>query len=114
MESLSVFMGEKYVMSVDSRLSIKTIYEDFKNWVISKLGSPIWNKISKKEIYDALKNCAQYAYVRYREGYCLRGITYKPKDDVVPKTVVLKLVNKWKGPPTMAQNVLPRAFQGIS
>ena len=77
MDSLHPFMREIYIVKPDSRLTVKDIYEDFRAWVICKYGTSAWNNISQRQVYAALKDMPGYAYVRYREGYCLKGISYK-------------------------------------
>ena len=72
-------MKEIYVSNPEARVPAKNIYNDFKEWVIGKHGISIWNKIQQRQIYTALKNLSEYAYIRYKEGYCLKGISYKPK-----------------------------------
>lgn len=77
MDSLSIFIREVYVAKPDSRLTVKEIYEDFRAWFIGKYDIIAWNKISQRQVYAALKNFAEYPYVRFKEGFCLKGITYR-------------------------------------
>lgn len=126
MDSLSVFIHDTYIIKPDSRLPVKDIYEDFRAWVIGKQGAPAWNNISQKQVYTALKQLPFYAYVRYREGYCLKGIAYKLKEEPNPlilniiPTEVPKIEEHEKqlklrvDPPRIAQIVMPRAFQTTS
>lgn len=120
MNLLPMFMRETYVVKPDSRIPVKEIYEDFRAWVIAKSGVIIWNTVSQKQVYTALKENPLYTYVRFREGYCLKGITYKPKNEVedikeeISPTLTLKVIpaeQQWKGPPRITQMVLPKAFQ---
>src|SRR3990170_2845201 len=96
MDSLRAFMRETYISNYkyipaslvyigsrifdpkpDSRLPVKDIYEDFRAWIIGKYGISKWNNITQRQVYSALKELQDYAYVRYREGYSLKGIAYK-------------------------------------
>ena len=77
MDSLSLFMKEVYVAKPDSRLTVKDIYEDFRAWIIGKYDMATWNKISQRQVYTALKGLPEYPYVRFKEGYCLKGIIYR-------------------------------------
>lgn len=78
MDSLEAFMRETYIIKPDNRITVKEIYEDFRAWIIAKFGISIWNNITQRQVYAALKELPNYAYVRYREGFCLKGIAYKP------------------------------------
>jgi hypothetical protein len=77
MDSLSAFMREIYIPKPDNRLTVKEIYEDFRAWIIGKYGVSAWNNITQRQVYAALKSLPDYVYIRYKEGYCLKGITYK-------------------------------------
>jgi len=77
MDSLSAFMKDVYIAKPDSRLTVRDIYDDFKVWIIKKYDITTWNKISQRQVYDALKKFPEYPYVRFKEGYCLKGITYR-------------------------------------
>ncbi|CAH6420737.1 Hypothetical protein HVR_LOCUS1275 [uncultured virus] len=70
-------MREIYISKPDNRLTVKEIYEDFRAWVIGKYGIVTWNKISQRQVYSALKELPEYSYMRFKEGYCLKGISYK-------------------------------------
>lgn len=91
MDSLEAFMRETYTIKPDSRITVKEIYEDFRAWIIAKFGISVWNNITQRQVYAGLKELPNYAYVRYREGYCLKGIAYKSDKiqnqgaDVIPK-----------------------------
>jgi hypothetical protein len=74
MELLRAFIREIYVDKLDSRLSFKEIYDDFRIWTTSRYGAPIWNRMSQKQIYADMKTIPEYGHVRRSEGYCLRGI----------------------------------------
>src|SRR4051812_43929177 len=76
MESLEAFMRETYTIKPDNRITVKEIYEDFRVWIIVKFGISLWNNITQRQVYAALKELPNYAYVRYREGFCLKGIAY--------------------------------------
>jgi hypothetical protein len=78
MDSLEILMYEKYTSKPDNRLTVKQIYEDFREWVIVKFGISVWNNITKRQVYSALKQMSEYKYIRYKDGYCLRGIGYRP------------------------------------
>ena len=94
MESLSMFMKEMYITEADSRLTVKDIYNDFKEWVIKKHDITTWNKISRRQVYDALKNLPDYQYVRFKEGYCLKGLSYRRKYltlKIIPQNIAPKL-----------------------
>jgi len=86
MNSLSTFMQEMYVIKPDSKLTVKAIYQDFRNWIIDKYGISVWNNINQRDIYAALKILPDYAYVRYKEGYCLKGIAYKSVPENIPSS----------------------------
>jgi hypothetical protein len=106
MESLPAFMRETYVIKPDNRIPVKDIYEDFRIWVIAKFGTSIWNNITQRQVYAALKEFPDYGYIRYKEGFCLKGITKIIKDekldimeDIIPvnlpnevKTITLKII----------------------
>ena len=77
MDSLPVFMRETYIVKPDNRITAKDIYDDFRAWVIGKHGTAAWNNITQRQVYAALKGLPDYAYIRFREGYCLKGIGYK-------------------------------------
>lgn len=70
-------MGEMYISKPDGRVSIANIYDDFRDWIIARYGNIIWNNITKRQVYDALKTLPNYKYVRYSDGYYLRGIAYR-------------------------------------
>lgn len=113
MELLSTFMKETYISTPDTRLPVKSIYDDFRAWLIAKLGAAVWNKINSKQVYSALKNFPPYVYARFREGYCLKGITYKSKDEV-KQPLTLRIIPqdiRTKGPPRVTQMIVPKAFQ---
>lgn len=88
MDSLSPFLREIYVTKPDSRLTVKEIYEDFRAWVIGKYGMSTWNKISQRQVYSSLKTLPEYPYIRYKEGYCLKGISYR---SVPPNKIPLNI-----------------------
>lgn len=90
MESLSTFMREVYVTKPDSRLTVKEIYEDFRAWIIRKYDTKTWNKISQRQVYTALKYLSEYSYVRYKEGYCLKGIAYREEKAQTMETNVVQ------------------------
>ena len=106
MESLPAFMRETYIVKLDNRIPVKDIYEDFRVWVIAKFGNSIWNNITQRQVYAALKEFPDYGYIRYKEGFCLKGITKIIKEeklniieDVIPvnlptevKTITLKII----------------------
>ena len=77
MDSLEVFMKEKYVANPDSRLPVKVIYQDFKEWIIGKYDMAMWNTIPQRKVYSLLKELHEYPYVRFKEGFCLKGIGYR-------------------------------------
>ena len=89
MESFLGFIGEVYTGKPDSRLTVKEIYEDFRVWIIEKYDITTWNRISQRQVYAALKQLPEYPYVRFKEGYCLKGITRRekenPKEEIVPE-----------------------------
>lgn len=99
MDSLESFMRDTYIINPDSRITAKEIYEDFRAWIMDKFGISVWNKITQRQIYARLKELPNYAYVRYREGYCLKGIAYKSDKlqnqgaDVIPKDTNMELKN---------------------
>jgi hypothetical protein len=82
MESLSSFIKEVYVAKPDSRLTVKEVYEDFREWIIVKYDMKTWNKISQRQVYTALKQLFEYPYVRFKEGFCLKGIARR--DEKIP------------------------------
>jgi hypothetical protein len=89
MDLFPLFMSEVYMAKPDSRIPAKEIYEDFRAWVIGNKGMPMWNNISQKEVYDAMRSLPIYAYARFREGNCLKGIAYKVpklKEDIFGET----------------------------
>lgn len=92
MDSLSTFMKDIYIAKPDSRLTVKDIYEDFRRWIIEKYDIKTWNKISQRQVYIALKGFPEYPYVRFKEGFCLKGITYRQNknyhEDVIPEVQV--------------------------
>lgn len=77
MDSLGAFMRETYIDKPDNRLTVKEIYENFRDWFIEKYDIAAWNNITQRQVYTALKCLPNYNYVRYREGYCLKGIAHK-------------------------------------
>lgn len=79
MDSMQIFMRETYVMEVDSKLPVKEIYDDFREWIVEKYGIPMWNTMSQRIIYKDLKQMNDYPYIRYKEGFCLKGIARKTK-----------------------------------
>lgn len=93
MESLGMFMRDIYIPEADKRLTIKEIYEDFRKWIINKHGLKRWNEISKKQFYTEMKGLSEYSYVRYKEGYCLKGIKRK-EGESQQKTVNINVVSK--------------------
>ena len=99
MDSLLLFMREVYIAKPDLRLTVKEIYEDFRIWIIGKYDITTWNKISQRQVYAALKNFPEYPYVRFKEGFCLKGITYRQEknprkeDTVVPDTKPYLMLN---------------------
>ena len=127
MDALPLFMRETYMVKPDSRLPVKDIYEDFRAWMVGKYGPLTWSNISQKQIYGALKESPLYAYARFREGYCLKGIAYKleQKEEIstpiispptlppiLPPTLIATPEPQIKkGPPRITQIVVPRAFQ---
>ena len=80
MDSLEVFMKEKYVANPDSRLPVKVIYRDFKEWIIGKYDMAMWNTIPQRKVYALLKQLHEYPYVRFKEGFCLKGIAYRKEE----------------------------------
>lgn len=135
MDSLAVFMRQTYMPKPDSRITVKEIYEDFRAWMIGKYGAAAWNSIPQRQVYSSLKQFPDYAYVRYREGYCLKGITYKQetvqinispirptlmlnvlpptetKIERVPEPVPERVTERV--PPRVLQVTVPRAFQSV-
>lgn len=91
LNSLDSFMRDNYVIKLDSRLTVKDIYEDFRVWIIEKFGIPAWNNVTQRQVYAALKELPDYAYVRYREGYCLKGISYKSNDKEPQSPFILSI-----------------------
>lgn len=81
MDSLSIFMKNTYIQQADSRIPVKLIYEDFRSWFLKKYDITAWSKLTSRQIYAELKILEKYPYVRYKEGYCLKGITYKTSSD---------------------------------
>lgn len=82
MDSLSAFMNDIFMPKPDNRIPVKEIYDAFQAWVVAKYGYKTWNEIGQRQIYAALKSSQDYQYVRFREGYCLKGIAYRPKPKV--------------------------------
>ena len=132
MDSLSTFMKEIYIAKPDSRLTVKDIYEDFRRWIIEKYDIKTWNKISQRQVYIALKDFPEYPYIRFKEGFCLKGITYRRNknyhedEDVIPEVQVrpyltLNILDQPPNPNTMVissnelikvQHICPR-MQGV-
>jgi hypothetical protein len=94
-------MNEVFMPKPDSRITIKEIYEAFQAWVVAKYGYQAWNEIGQRQVYAALKSSQDYQYVRFREGYCLKGIAYRDKP-VTTTFVPPKLIDiaRQKSPPT--------------
>lgn len=65
----------------DSRIPVKEIYDAFQAWVVAKYGYKMWNGIGHRQVYAALKSSQDYQYVRFREGFCLKGIAYRPSKE---------------------------------
>jgi len=79
MESLLLFIRDIYVSKLDNRITVKEIYEDFRAWIIIKYGISTWNNIGQRQVYASLKTLPDYPYIRFKEGYCLKGISYRNK-----------------------------------
>jgi len=125
-------MKEIYIAKPDSRLTVKDIYEDFRRWIIEKYDIKTWNKISQRQVYIALKDFPEYPYIRFKEGFCLKGITYRRNknyhedEDVIPEVQVrpyltLNILDQPPNPNTMVissnelikvQHICPR-MQGV-
>lgn len=106
MDSLLAFMRETYVIKPDNRIPVKEIYDDFRLWIIVKFGISVWNNITQRQVYTALKEFPDYAYVRYREGFCLKGISKIVKPE--PTKITLQ------HSPSETQAVIPKEIKPIT
>jgi len=99
MDSLNTFMGATYISDPDNKIAVKDIYEKFKTWIIENFGVSEWVKFTQRQIYTYLKKLPDYSYVRYRNGYYLKGIQYKisnyqiSHNDYSEKYVTLNIIN---------------------
>ncbi len=87
METFNIFINETYILTVGNCLSLKEIYEDYRDWIINKYGIKLWNTITQKHVYTALKNLQEYVLVRHREGLCLKGISRTKNPNLQMKTL---------------------------
>lgn len=77
MDRLNAFLVETYVAAPGARLNVKTIFDDFRAWVIAKYGAAEWNAYGTYEVYRALRSCKDYGHKRFKEGICLIGLKYR-------------------------------------
>lgn len=73
MELLTKFIEGEYEDSIGSRVSLKSIYTDYIQFMIELGKKKEANSIQKNKFYKELKNNENYAFARYSEGWCLKG-----------------------------------------
>lgn len=74
---LNIFIDEIFEPALDSRISLKEIYEKYREWYANKYGIIECNKLKKQNIYNILKRNINYPFHRYKTGYYLTGLHYK-------------------------------------
>ncbi len=72
-------MSETYVDDNTKRVLVKEICNMFFIWLKENYGRDVCNNIGLNQVYSILRNLPEYSYVRYKEGYWLKGIDYKPR-----------------------------------
>lgn len=113
------FMDETYDSKIDNKISVKEIYEKFRIWIIQIYGGAYLNHYTKNKFYNDLKVIAaenNYGYIRYKEGYFIRGISYKIEEmskNVICNNIKLNIItlqteyNKVKEEENIDKQIVP-------
>lgn len=86
MDQVDNFLWEVYESAPHNRILIKTIYEDFGDWVTSRYGIMTWNRCPRYGFYTKLRSNTQFLYKRYNNGICLVGLKYREKPPTGPSS----------------------------